>query len=239
METHRANMPYCMGSLFWQLDDCWPVASWSTIDYYGEWKAAHYFAVKAYNNVLVSPVYSGDSVKIYGVSDLPEDQAAVLELTLMDFSGEKKWSAQDEINLKGNASAVYYAADIREMPVDDKANLLLWAALKAENGEVLSENILYFADPKDLDLPQPKIQIIAENEGGKTRVRLSSDKLAKNVFLDGNCDGWFSDNYFDLLPGVEKEVVFEPKNAGERPDIIKAISLADSYSDGGERDGGI
>jgi beta-mannosidase len=62
MEAHRSRMPYCMGSLFWQINDCWPVASWSSIDYYGRWKAQQYFAVKAFDKVLVSPQIDGNQL---------------------------------------------------------------------------------------------------------------------------------------------------------------------------------
>ena len=56
IEAHRRAMPYCMGSLYWQIDDCWPVASWSSMDYYKRWKALHYIAKKAYEPVLISPL---------------------------------------------------------------------------------------------------------------------------------------------------------------------------------------
>ncbi len=78
MEAHRSRMPYCMGSLFWQINDCWPVASWSSIDYYGRWKAQQYFAVKAFDTVLVSPQLDDATVHIYAVSDLPADRAVSL-----------------------------------------------------------------------------------------------------------------------------------------------------------------
>lgn len=230
MEAHRVNMPYCMGSLFWQLDDCWPVASWSSIDYYGEWKAAQYFAAKAYHNILISPLNTGDSLQVYGVSDLAEDMPAILELTLMDFNGVNKWNYQSEITLKGNSSELYFTSAIEKIPVDDTTRLLLRAEIKGKNDETLSENILYFSNPKNLDLPQPNIRIAVENGAGGTRIRLSSDKLAKNVFLSTDCEGGFSDNYFDLLPGMEKEVVFDGAIGGDCGKAIKAVSLVDSYS---------
>ena len=56
IEAHRRDRPYCMGTLFWQHNDCWPVASWASRDYYGHWKAQHYFARKAFDDLLVSPI---------------------------------------------------------------------------------------------------------------------------------------------------------------------------------------
>lgn len=55
IEAHRRDMPYCMGTLFWQHNDCWPVASWASRDYYGRWKAQHYFARKAYRDISFLP----------------------------------------------------------------------------------------------------------------------------------------------------------------------------------------
>jgi beta-mannosidase len=52
MEAHRRAMPYCMGSLYWQINDCWPVASWSSIDYFGRWKALHYTARRIFAPVI-------------------------------------------------------------------------------------------------------------------------------------------------------------------------------------------
>lgn len=69
IEAHRRDMPYCMGSLFWQHNDCWPVASWSSRDYYGRWKAQHYFAKNAFADILVSPLVADDTVTVHVVSD--------------------------------------------------------------------------------------------------------------------------------------------------------------------------
>lgn len=229
MEAHRINMPYCMGSLFWQLDDCWPVASWSSIDYYGEWKAMQYFAVKAFNNILVSPRQEGDSLKVFAVSDLMEDKPVTLDLKLMDFSGKEIWSDSSKQTLKSNASALYFSSTLKATGVEDTTRVLFHAALMGEDGERLSENILYFTDPKNLDLPQPDIEIEITNVDGAAQIRLRSDQLAKNVFLSTECEGSFSDNYFDLLPGMERKVIFSGGKPGCLTGNLQVVSLIDSY----------
>lgn len=69
MRTHRRAMPYCMGSLLWQLNDCWPVASWSTTDYYHNWKAAHYAVREACKPVIVVPRKNGSQLELWVVND--------------------------------------------------------------------------------------------------------------------------------------------------------------------------
>ena len=64
IESHRRQMPYNMGTLFWQHNDCWPVASWASRDYYGRWKAQHYYVRKAYDDILISSVVEGDDLKV-------------------------------------------------------------------------------------------------------------------------------------------------------------------------------
>ena len=88
IEAHRRDMPYCMGTLFWQHNDCWPVASWSSRDYYGRWKAQHYFAKAAFRDVLVSPIVNNDKLDVYIVSDRLRKTSAILELEFCDMEGK-------------------------------------------------------------------------------------------------------------------------------------------------------
>ncbi|MDR1981521.1 MAG: glycoside hydrolase family 2 protein [Tannerellaceae bacterium] len=88
IEAHRRDMPYCMGTLFWQHNDCWPVASWSSRDYYGRWKAQHYFAKKAFGTILVSPVAKDGNLDVYLVSDLLKAVKGTLEIRVMELKGK-------------------------------------------------------------------------------------------------------------------------------------------------------
>jgi hypothetical protein len=87
-EHFRRSRPETMGSIFWQLNDCWPVASWSSIDYYGRWKALQYYARRFYAPILVSPHVEDGSLKVYIVSDKTEAKPATLRVRLMDFDGK-------------------------------------------------------------------------------------------------------------------------------------------------------
>src|SRR5262245_66299241 len=88
-EHLRRIMPHNWGSLYWQLDDCWPVASWSSIDYFGRWKALQYSARRFFAPVLASVVEENGVVKVWGISDRRNDTPARLTVKLIDFAGKQ------------------------------------------------------------------------------------------------------------------------------------------------------
>jgi len=115
IEAHRRNRDKCMGTLYWQLNDCWPVASWSSIDYYGKWKALQYYAKKLFKPILISPHKEDGKVNIYIVSDLLENQKAIMKLTLIDFDGNVKWEKNKNIDVKANTSYIYLQIAEKEL----------------------------------------------------------------------------------------------------------------------------
>ena len=211
MEAHRSRMPYCMGSLFWQINDCWPVASWSSIDYYGRWKAQQYFAVKAFANVLVSPQLDGTTVHIYAVSDDLGDKNVTLSLRLMDFAGKVLSHEETPLTLKANTGALVMTREVADILDGASANSVLLSVRLLVGNRVLADNTLYFAPIKDVALPKPEIVRTIKASGRDILLALSSKTLVKNLYLsldDG--DGKFSDNYFDILPGDTAIVRFTP-----------------------------
>jgi beta-mannosidase len=230
IEAHRRNKPLCWGSLYWQLNDCWPVASWSGMDYYKKWKALHYTAKNSYEPVIISIVKNEDEAEIYAVSDLLNPVDADLYISILDFSGKEIFKVSSEVNLPANSSIL-----IRKINLDDyidsqnEGNIFLKADLKGN--QFSAGNIFYFTYPKYLSLEKPGIKISIEPVEEGFRVTLNSDKLAKNVFLDTNEEGFFGDNYFDLLPGEKVEVIF--KTSASITDLknkIRIKSLSDSYN---------
>jgi beta-mannosidase len=211
MEGHRARMPYCMGSLFWQINDCWPAASWSSIDYYGRWKAQQYFARRSFAPVLVTSSLNDGQVTVQVVSDRLKDHSATLTLEVNDFHGAVKKTQRQSLTLKANSSAVAFRGAASDLlaGADPKA-AFLHASLSA-GGKVVAEDILYFRAVKELSLPQASITTKVKDLNGAYAIALSSPTLAKNVHLSlDETDGFFTDNYFDLLPGKPAIVTFTP-----------------------------
>ena len=215
IEAHLTAKPYCMGTLYWQLNDCWPVASWSGIDYYRRWKAMHYFVKKAYQRETVVFIDQKDLLDLYVVSGRPEAFMARLTLELMDFDGNTRWFYAQDARLSPDSALLSVRFPLSQFRVfGDKNQAVLRARLYDQNG-LLHENLYYFTEPKQLKLPpQPAISAIVEaQEDGSYLLRLSTDALAKNVFLQfEKAEGFFEDNYFDLLPGQETRLRFTPKN---------------------------
>lgn len=235
IEAHRRNMPVCRGSLYWQLNDCWPVASWSGIDSYGNWKAMHYFVKKAFNNILVSPdIDEKGNLKVTIVSDRLKKTQARLELSILTFDGIVLWELEKNIDLEKNSSNIYFEIKVSDLiPGRDKSNMLLYARLFDSNNSVLSENINYFLPIKDLNLPIPDVKSnIIETSGGFIII-LSTDKLSKNIYLrDNEVEGVFSDNYFDLLPNESVQILFtanEQISLEKFKERLSIFTLVDSY----------
>ena len=119
MEAHRRNRPYCMGTLYWQLNDSWPVVSWSSIDYYGNWKALHYQAKRAFAPLLVNAIQEGDSLNIYLISDMLEKQSQLtLEMKVIDFNGK----TLDKEVIKAVEVAMNTSSCIVRKPLDTWVN---------------------------------------------------------------------------------------------------------------------
>ena len=208
IEAHRRAKPYCMGTLYWQLNDCWPVTSWSSIDYDGNWKALHYQVKKSYSDLLISFEEKNDSVLVFIVSDKLENIKGNLSIKVLDFNGKIFFSENVETIVKSNTSGIYYYFDKSKLKGELNLNNLVLSA--TFNNENTSINALhYFVKPKDLLLQKPYFEI--KNLKGN-RLEITANKLAKNVYLFSIDNSIiFEDNYFDLLPNGTKIIQISGK----------------------------
>ncbi|MCA1614188.1 MAG: hypothetical protein LC800_08600, partial [Acidobacteria bacterium] len=220
-EHFRRIRPRNMGALYWQVNDCWPVASWSGMDYFGRWKALHHYARRFFGDVLVSPHEEDGRVQIHVVSDRTRPVPAELRVSLLDFEGRVLFEKREDVQIQPLSSSVPVSLDKSELLKghDPRAVFLdceltekgSAAARRAatESGAASPGNRLFFAPFKELRLAAPEIVTNVEPRGRAFRVRLRASALARGVHLSaGPMDGVFGDNFFDLLPGREVTVEF-------------------------------
>ena len=224
LEAHRRNRPYCMGTLYWQLNDSWPVVSWSSIDYYGNWKALHYQAKRAFAPILINPIRQNDSLGIYLISDRPDTmERMTLEMKIFDFDGKKQGKPVQlkSLTLPANTSqCVYRINPDTWLSEAERRHSFLQLTLKDKAGHTVAENVYFFNKTKDLLLPEATITYKMKQSDGKCELTLLSPCLAKDVFIEVPIQGArFSDNFFDLLPGERKTVTITS------PDIKKGEEL--------------
>ncbi|WP_048331222.1 beta-mannosidase [Bizionia psychrotolerans] len=218
IEAQRRAKPYNMGTLFWQLNDCWPAVSWSSIDFFGNWKALHYKAKWSFEDVLITSEVENDSVKIYLINDTFKEYSGSLLTNIMNFSGDVIWEDSQKITVKPNSSAIKQIIDLSKLSLNKNQVVIVSKFQEAES-------VFYLAKPKDLELPSKDIQkSITKTEVGFT-ITVSSKTLQKDVFLFCNETGHFSDNYFDLLPNNTKKIHF--KTDSKNLNNLRIISLND------------
>ena len=227
-EAHRRNRERCMGSLYWQLNDCWPVASWSSIDYYGNWKALHYEIKKAFSNVIVSHNIDGDTLSCYLVSDSVNPFDGKLMVGVLDFNGMEIKSFKKNVKVTPNSSVKEFKISIKDF---DKSTSFIKASLYSKNKIIAASN--YFLTPfKLLNLKKPDIEFEIIKNSDEFELIFESNFLAIDVFLSLEKDCSFSDNYFDLIPGETKRVFLKIDEEIDEKYLyknLKIVTLADTY----------
>jgi beta-mannosidase len=233
-EHLRRNRPRIMGSIFWQLNDCWPVASWASIDYFARWKALQYYARRFYNDLLVSPHEESGNVAVYVVSDRTTPVSATLKVRLMAFDGTVLTEKTQAIDVPALSSKVYLQLPISEflqLKGFDPAKTFITTEL-AVGSKPVSSNLLFLVAQKELQLPAPKITSELSQSGNSYRLRLTSDVLARSVYVSlSNLDATYSDDYVNILPGQTVEIeVKSPGSLDQLRSSLKIVSLTDAFA---------
>lgn len=216
IESHRRQMPYNMGTLFWQHNDCWPVASWASRDYYGRWKAQHYYVRKAYDDILISPVVEGDDLKVYAVSDRLENTSGRLQLQVCQFDGTVVHHWDKSVGISGNDSRVCFSAPLAKLLEGaDRGTVYVHVDYTDKSGRVYHNNYC-LGKQKDMDYPKVDLQTEVRSIEGGYEVTVSADKFARAVCLSvADNESVYSDNYFDVQPKSSVQVQVKTRLSAE------------------------
>ena len=211
---HRAR-PYCMGSLYWQFNDVWPSVSWSGIDVEGRWKALQYRVRRSFSDVAVSSWRDDQGrIKSTVVSDRRESTGVVWEISLWKQDGSKLHHLSGYTDIPPLTATELWSGSPIDWPELKRKDIILHVEIR-ELGMLLSEHFWYPGKASDWSTDDPSLQWRVERSpNGQARVRLRSEKPVRGIWLQSGEPGWFSDNAFDLLPGREAVVDFEPAGVG-------------------------
>ncbi len=209
VEYWRSLKPHCMGTIYWQLNDTWPVASWSSLDYGGRWKAMHYLVKRFFQPVAVAAIPSDDgkSIRFSLVNDTLADVSVDLSISILTMKGERKHLKNLQAMCAPDAACTAATLDMSEIPA---GTLLAWhfTASNGMGGEGHYVNGTY----KALELEPAGLSVIREfvEENGSIDIDVTAKGLALFVMIETDVDGKYSDNAFDLAAGESRRITFTP-----------------------------
>ena len=227
IEAHRRNKDRCMGSLYWQLNDCWPGASWSSIDYYGKWKALHYKVKESFAPVILSYEFIEDNLQINVVSDLANSYQGELTVILSEFKDiEKIISWNQKVDIAPNGSKVVLTIPKDGLPnAENQRYTYLQLALRDEKGIRASKNI-YFKHFKELVLPRPNLSFKVEcDKSNVLYLTVKSDHFARGVHVTCDSKYNFSENFFDMPINGKKTISIQLDPLSDVDAIISSIEI--------------
>lgn len=221
----RSLKPRCMGTLYWQLNDTWPVASWSSIEYGGRWKVLQYLARRFYAPVTVVsvPEEAGKSVRLVAVSDVPRDLVLNVQVVAVSLQGRERAFWSGSVELDASAGCTLGTLSCTDLAVDEFLQVR-WADSSGANA---GEDDFLTRFYKEYDLPKvvPRLSLVDLADG--TELRIEADAPCFFTCLETDVAGRFSDNAFTLLPGHPRVVRWSgaPLKDGD----VKVRHLAMTY----------
>jgi len=237
VESWRHQSPRCMGTLFWQMNDDWPVASWSSVEYGGKWKQLQYHAKRFYAPVAVVAVPGADDptrTEVWAINDTAREVAGELETLRVPFAGAPETVEKLAVKIAPRSTGLVAVYRADRFGAAAKP-FTTFAAFKLRvNGEVIASNERFFDYFKHLPLAKTKLAVsVAPAPAGKVAVTVKAEKSVFFVWLDApGVRGTFDDDSFTLLAGETKRVLFTPKGRFDYEAFEKALTvkhLAETY----------
>jgi len=230
VEHWRRDRGWCAGALYWQLNDCWPGASWSSIDYFGRWKAVHYAAKRFFAPILLSVHEQGTSAAIHVTNDTRKPAKIEVKWALEKLDGTVLRRSKIKTKIDGEEDRLIASPDFADELAGDAVRQAVLVTELLVNGKPGGLTVTAFAPPKHLELKPAKLAIETKRDDRGAYVEVSSDVTARWVCLSApKRDLVFSDNYFDLPAGRTVTVRVESEIDDADLARMKAYSLRDSY----------
>ncbi len=195
--------------------------SWSSIDFFGNWKALHYQAKRSFENLLISSEIVDDTLQVYVINDYLKEFKDSLKIEVLDFNGNKLQEYSKNVLIQPNSSDIYFKIPIKGYSI--VANRIVFVATFQEK-----QSLFYMAKPKELALENVTINKSIREVTNGFEIEITSKVLQKNVFLYTDQKGHFSDNFFDLFPGEVKTVFF--KSNKKNNFVLQLITLNELIS---------
>ncbi len=220
----RRMKPRCMGSLYWQIVDCFPGTTWSGIDYEYRWKILHYYAKRFYQNTMISVSEHEKMIDLYVVHDGQEGFDAKVQWALRKNDGICIKCDEKEVFVKGDSSELVRTLDFSDsINEESKTECYLEFQITDCKGMTISSDTHLFVKPKHFQFLAPQLSWHVKEEGEEFQIELQTDVYTKCIFLDlEKADAIFSDNCFDLSPGQKKTVCIRK---GEMSSVISKEEL--------------
>lgn len=247
----RRNRGRCMGTLYWQINDNWPVASWASIDYYGRWKALHYMAAKFYAPVAISIQKTEDFICVYLENETFVEQNCNVSLRVRDmiFHVIKEWKTEAQakalsacVLLKCEMDTIFLNKEVKDNCVDDKkaidkCNLFFEAEVTLADGTILTD-VETFVPYKHMELHKPYFTTEVKETEESYEITVQSDVFAPFVEMDfADADVIFSDNFFTISNEKPVKIQLEKKDilrgsfqdAADLKARLMFVSVAETY----------
>jgi beta-mannosidase len=199
-----------MGTLYWQLTDCWPVASWSSVDFFGRWKPLHFEAKTQFEPQKISHLIDGDQLSIYLISDkkiMPGTEAQ-WRFDLTDFDGNIQDSLSGLKSIRNELSQLIWKGSIANWKLQCRSTFI---NAQIQFGDEKLNLTIDLAKPKDQQLAAAQVEVNSRQmRSGDIELSFLASNYIRNLWIEQNIDGHFSDNNFDLIPRELKVVMFTP-----------------------------
>jgi beta-mannosidase len=229
-DAHRRAKPYCMGTLYWQLNDTWPSASWTGIDYYGKWKALHYQAKRSFAPIsLTIEELEPDEFSIYLLNDTLTTQRGECAINVKTLDGLLLYSSVVKVTAPANENGpIVDMALNRKLSTIKRDNAYIETVFRAEDGQTTACNHFFLAPPVAQTLARPDVDINVQTQGQRLDITLTAKSVVRQLYveLEGS-NAQFDDNFIDLLPGEPKTLTafLDENSARDANNLGSSLSL--------------